>query len=112
MSSGPFVATQHDGPSITELSTSSRTPLAPIGRRVAVQCVRTLLVAMLLVATLAVAALTAALSAIVAILAAPWWIYRLWLSPARHRSPSGAGVLLGARPRRDDGAAVAAPSGI
>ncbi|MFJ4107624.1 hypothetical protein [Oerskovia enterophila] len=70
---------------------------------------RTLLVAMLLVATLAVAALTAALSAIVA---APWWIYRLWLSPARHRSPSGAGVLLGARPRRDDDAAVAAPSGI
>ncbi|KZM36791.1 hypothetical protein OJAG_04930 [Oerskovia enterophila] len=106
------MATQPDGPSITGLSTSSRIPLVPTGRRVALQGARAILVAMLLVATLAVAALAAALSATVVILAAPWWIYRLWLSPARDRSPSGTGVLLGARPRRDDDAAAAAPSGV
>ncbi|MET4223034.1 hypothetical protein [Oerskovia enterophila] len=107
MSSGPFVATQPAGSPVAQLPTSLRSLLVPTGRRVAVQCARTVLVA-----TLAVAALAAALGAIVAILTAPWWIYRLWLGPARDRSPSGTGALLDARPGRDDDAAIVAPSGI
>lgn len=112
MSSGPFVATQPAGSAVAQLPTSLRSLLVPTGRRVAVQCARTVLVATLLVATLAVATLAAALGAIVAILTAPWWIYRLWLGPARDWSPSGTGALLDARPGRDDDAAIVAPSGI
>jgi len=73
---------------------------------------RATLVALLLVTTLGVAVLAAALASIVAVLTAPWWIYRLWLRPALDRSPSSAGALLDVRPGRDGDAPLAASSGI
>lgn len=111
MSSGPFTATPPARSTITRRPASPGGSLAPAARRVAVRCVRAILVTMLLVATLVVATLATALSAIVAILATPWLIYRLRFSPAPDRSPSGTGALLDARPGRGDDAAFAAPSG-
>lgn len=106
------MATQPAGSTVALRRTSARSALVRTGRRVTLRVARAILVAMLLVVTLAVAALAAALSAIVVILAAPWWIFRLWLGPARDRSPSSTGALLDARLGRDDDMALAAPSGI